>query len=109
MARTLARSYMLVDRKSTNNTAPRATAITTYQKRERSILVPFPGVGLGAGAFFGAFLGCFFGSLADRDGDVDDGTSQHEGARAAYRRAAEESLQCVLAGRKLRNDEHALG
>src|SRR6185436_2558777 len=91
--RTLARSYMLVDKKSTNNNAPRLTAITTYQKRESSILVSFPRVDLR-------------GRLGDGDGHVGE-CSEHEGAWSADRRAGEKRLHRVLAGRKLGDDERA--
>ncbi len=68
IARTLARSNMVVERNRTNNTAPRATAITTYQKRERSILVPFPSVDFARHPF------------GNRQGHVDDGPAEHEGS-----------------------------
>src|SRR5882724_11741643 len=96
MARTLARSNMVAERNRTKSTAPSATAVTTYQKRERSILIPFPGVELGCR------------TLGNGERHIDDCPPEHEGAWRADRRSREENLEGVFPRGELRDQEHAL-
>src|SRR5882724_3016445 len=96
--RTASRSNMLAERKRTNVTAPSATAMTKYQKRDSNMLLILPAVG----------LGLIYCALVRRQSDVDVGAPQHEGLGRAHRIAREVGAHRVFAGRELRDEEDAL-
>src|SRR5689334_18882133 len=93
---------MLAERNSAKSTAPRIRAITAYQKRESSILVPFPCVSA-------ALRVLVFDPLGDRNRQVDHRASQDESLRRADRNTREIRLQGVLPAGELGNQEHPLG